>query len=52
MKEANARQAAEILDKEEPATEVADLAGCQITMTLEQLLRLVPRFREGLTKSL
>ena len=28
------------------------LAGCHITMTLEQLLRLVPRFSKGLKKLL
>ena len=27
---------------------ISDLAGIQITMTLEQLLRLVPRFHEGI----
>jgi hypothetical protein len=30
----------------------SDLAGIQVTMTLEQLLRLVPRFREGLNHTL
>ena len=30
--------------------DLAELTGCQITITLEQLLRLVPRFRAGLTK--
>ena len=51
MEEANARQAAEIPEKEEPAADLSDLTDCQITMTLEQLLRLVPRFRAGLTKA-
>jgi hypothetical protein len=32
--------------------DISDLAGIQITMTLEQLLRLVPRFREGLHRTL
>ena len=52
VEEANARQAVEIPEKEGAAADLSDLAGCQITMTLEQLLRLVPRFRDGLTKSL
>ena len=50
VEEANARNAEEIPEKEEPAMDLAELTGCQITMTLEQLLRLVPRFRAGLTK--
>jgi hypothetical protein len=29
-------------------TDISDLAGIQITMTLEQLLRLVPPFHEGI----
>jgi hypothetical protein len=32
--------------------DISDLAGIQVTMTLEQLLRLVPRFREGLHRTL
>jgi hypothetical protein len=28
--------------------DISDLAGIQVTMTLEQLLRLVPRFRDGI----
>jgi hypothetical protein len=32
--------------------EISDLVGVQITMTLEQLLWLVPRFREGLHHTL
>jgi hypothetical protein len=32
--------------------DISDLAGVQITMTLEQLLWLVPRFREGLHRTL
>jgi hypothetical protein len=28
--------------------DISDLAGIQVTMTLEHLLRLVPRFREGI----
>jgi hypothetical protein len=32
--------------------DISDLAGVQITMTLEQLLRLVPRFRERLHRTL
>ena len=31
------------MEKEESAADLTDLAGCQIIMTLEQLLRLVPR---------
>jgi hypothetical protein len=33
----------------EPYT--SDLAGIQVTMMLEQLLRLVPRFREGIRRT-
>ena len=50
VEEANARSAAEIPEKEEPAMDLAELTDCQIMMTLEQLLRLVPRFLAGLTK--
>jgi hypothetical protein len=32
--------------------DISDLARVQITMTLEQLLRLVPRFRDGLRRTL
>jgi hypothetical protein len=32
--------------------DISDLAGIQVTMTLEQLLRLVPRFREGIRRTL
>jgi hypothetical protein len=32
--------------------DISDLAGIQVTMTLEQLLRLVPRFRDGLRRTL
>jgi hypothetical protein len=32
--------------------DISDLAGIQVTMTLEQLLRLVPRFREGIPRTL
>jgi hypothetical protein len=32
--------------------DILDLAGIQITMSLEQLLRLVPRFREGICRTL
>jgi hypothetical protein len=32
--------------------DILDLAGIQVTMTLEQLLRLVPRFREGIRRTL
>jgi hypothetical protein len=32
--------------------EISDLAGIQVTMTLEQLLRLVPRFRDGIRRTL
>jgi hypothetical protein len=32
--------------------DISDLAGIQVTMTFEQLLRLVPRFREGLHRTL
>jgi hypothetical protein len=32
--------------------DISDLAGIQVTMTLEQLLRLVPRFREGIHHTL
>jgi hypothetical protein len=40
-------------DATEPAgseadPDILDLAGIQVTMTLEQLLRLVPRFRDGI----
>ena len=53
VEEANAKEAAEIQgEKEGPAADLSDLLGCQITMTLEKLLRLVRRFREGLKKSL
>ena len=52
MEEANARQAAEIPEKEEPAADLSEPTDCQITMMLEQLLRLVPRFRAGLTKAI
>jgi hypothetical protein len=31
---------------------ISDLAGVQITMTLEQLPRLVPRFQEGIRRTL
>jgi hypothetical protein len=31
---------------------ISDLAGIQVTMTLEQLLRLVMRFREGIRHTL
>jgi hypothetical protein len=46
-----------VTDATEPASSVADpdisdLAGIQVTMTLEQLLRLVPRFREGIRRTL
>ena len=51
VEEANAKQAAEIPEKEELAADLSDLAGYHIMMTLEQLLRLVLRFRDGLTKS-
>ena len=47
VEETNAKQAAEIQVKEEPAVDLSDLRGCEIKMTLEQLLWLVPRFREG-----
>jgi hypothetical protein len=30
---------------------ISDLARIQVTMTLEQLLRLVPRFREGIRRT-
>ena len=40
------------MEKEESVAELTDLAGCQITMTLEKLLQLVSRFSEGLKKSL
>jgi hypothetical protein len=33
-------------------TDILDLAGIQITMTLEQLLRLVPRFSNGIRRTL
>jgi hypothetical protein len=32
--------------------DISDLADIQVTMTLEQLLRLVPRFRDGLRRTL
>jgi hypothetical protein len=32
--------------------DISDLAGIQITMTLEQLLRLVPRFHKGIRRML
>jgi hypothetical protein len=32
--------------------DISDLAGIQITMTLEQLLRLVPGFHEGIRRTL
>jgi hypothetical protein len=32
--------------------DISDLAGIQVTMTLEQLLRLVPRFWEGIRRTL
>jgi K+-transporting ATPase c subunit len=32
--------------------DISDLAGIQVTMTLEQLLRLVPRFRDGIRRTL
>jgi hypothetical protein len=32
--------------------DISDLAGIQVTMTLEQLLRLVPRFRDGIRHTL
>jgi hypothetical protein len=32
--------------------DISDLARFQLTMTLEQLLRLVPRFREGIHRTL
>jgi hypothetical protein len=32
--------------------DISDLAGIQIKMTLEQLLWLVPRFREGIRRTL
>jgi hypothetical protein len=32
--------------------DISDLAGIQVTMTLEQLLWLVPRFREGIHRTL
>jgi hypothetical protein len=32
--------------------DISDLAEIQVTMTLEQLLRLVPRFREGIRRTL
>ena len=51
--EKNAKQTADIrVEQDEPAIDLTDLAGCQITMTLEQLLRFDPRFTEGLNKSL
>jgi hypothetical protein len=44
-------------DATEPASsetdpDISDLAGIQVTMTLEQLLRLVPQFREGIRRTL
>jgi hypothetical protein len=33
-------------------SDISDLAGIQVTITLEQLLRLVPRFREGIRPTL
>jgi hypothetical protein len=33
-------------------SDISDLAGIQVKMTLEQLLRLVPRFREGIRRTL
>jgi hypothetical protein len=44
-------------DATEPAgsevdPDISDLAGIQVTMTLEQLLQLVPRFREGIRRTL
>jgi hypothetical protein len=46
-----------LMDAKEPASsevdpDISDLAGLQVTMTLEQLLRLVPRFREGIRRTL
>jgi hypothetical protein len=32
--------------------DILDLAGIQVMMTLEQLLRLVPRFQEGIRRTL
>jgi hypothetical protein len=32
--------------------DILDLAGIQVTMTLEQLLRLVPRFKDGIRRTL
>jgi hypothetical protein len=32
--------------------DISDLAGIQVTMTLEQLLRLVPQFRDGIRRTL
>jgi hypothetical protein len=32
--------------------DISDLAGIQVTMTLEQFLQLVPRFREGIQRTL
>ena len=47
------KQATKILvETEAPVANQTELVGCQITMTLEQLLRLVPRFSEGLRRSL
>ena len=51
VEEANAKLATEIPVEEEPAVDLSNLTGCQIMMTLEHLLRLVPRFRAGLTKA-
>jgi hypothetical protein len=36
----------------ETEPDISDLAGIQVTMTLEQLLRLVPIFREGIRRTL
>ena len=53
VEEARAKQATEILaEPKAQAVDLTELAGCQIMMTLEQLLRLVPRFSEGLRRSL
>jgi hypothetical protein len=36
----------------ETEPDISDLVGIQVTMTLEQLLRLVPIFREGIQRTL
>ena len=44
VEEENAKPAAEILEKEEPTVDLANVIGCEITVTLEQLVQLFPRF--------